>query len=223
MSSFGLGLALGSSFGHHHDHYNYGRPSTITTINNNNYGSNGNGYENSDGRSGNSNGNYNNNNNGYNNRNDNGNTNNPPNNNNFGNNLNNNNPNNAGVGPYQNEPNNNNTNSYVLPQPLVLSIAGESPTNETDSTEIIFTNPYLIVGVENLLLYGELHDEDNIKIIIQQDSDGLEPLPLNQPFDGLIATSAVNGMGPIPNQSFNNTINTTTYNNGSVPLAVAQP
>lgn len=59
-------------------------------------------------------------------------------------------------------------------QPYVDSISGQSKTDDVDSTEIIFTNPYLIVGVENLLFYGEFHDDEDIKIVIDQGSDGLE-------------------------------------------------
>lgn len=128
----------------------------------------------------------------------------------------NNNPNNDGAGPSQNMPNN------TLLSPLVYTIPGQSENNSMDSTEIIFTNPYLIIGVENLLLYGEFHDEMDIKIIIQQDSDGLEPYP-SIPFDESNATSSVNGTAP--NQLSNNT---TTIKNGmntgfntttTVPLA----
>lgn len=80
-----------------------------------------------------------------------------------------------------------------------------------------FTNPYLIVGVENLLLYGEMHDDKDIKIIIQQDSDGLEPYPWNQP----APNGPVNGTAPTQDQSSNNTISTTTIKSptSGVPLA----
>lgn len=112
---------------------------------------------------------------------------------------------------------------FEQPPPLVYAIPAQSESNSDDSTEVIFTNPYLIVGVENLLLYGEFHDDEDLKIIIQQDSDGLEPYPWNQaiPFDEPNATSA-----PIQNQLSNNTISTTLSSTStdattmrSVPLA----
>lgn len=67
--------------------------------------------------------------------------------------------------------------------PLVYSIAGGQSGNENaDSTEIVFLNPYLIVGVENLLMYAEIQEEQDVTIIIEQDSDGLEPYPWNIPY-----------------------------------------
>lgn len=59
--------------------------------------------------------------------------------------------------------------------PLVYSISAQNKSSDDDSTEIIFSNACLIVGVDNLLLYAELHDNEDIMIIIEQDSDGLEP------------------------------------------------
>lgn len=58
--------------------------------------------------------------------------------------------------------------------PLVYTIPAQSKTDDVDSTEILFSNPYLIVGVENLLFYGEIHDEADIIIVIDQSSDGLK-------------------------------------------------
>lgn len=142
-----------------------------------------------------------------------------PNNNNYGNNFN---KNPTNTGSYQNRPtNDSNPNGgterspFEQPPPLVYSIPGQSDSDSDDSTEIVFTNPYLIVGVESLLLYGEFHDSEDIKIIIQQDSDGLEPYPWNQwtPIDEPNATSA-NQTAPVQNQSpSNNEITTTTIKN----------
>lgn len=68
-------------------------------------------------------------------------------------------------------------------QPLIYTIPAQKKGNDdADSTEIIFTNPYLIVGVENVLFYGEFHDDEYTMIFIDQGSDGLEPLqPSQQP------------------------------------------
>lgn len=46
---------------------------------------------------------------------------------------------------------------------------------DVDSSEIDFLNPYLIVGVENLLWYGEILDNSDITVIIDQGSDGQKP------------------------------------------------
>lgn len=241
MSSFGLGLAIGSigsSLGnhhHYHDYYSdYHRPSyhyhSSTTYNN--FNSNGNGNGNADPNN-NSRNNANNANivNTGNNMNFGDGTNNPSNNvnlnhNNYGNNFNNNNSTNAAS--LQNSPTNNSNNSFGVterspfqqPPPLVYSItAGQSDSNDFDSTEIIFTNPYLIVGVENLLLYGEFHDDADIKIVIQQESDGYEPYPWNQPnlFDEVSHATSGNSTMPLQNQPthnetkiMNNEMSTTT-------------
>lgn len=234
MTSFGLGLGLGLALNHHrhYDDYYQNRPSyhyhsSSTTVHN--YGNDGNGGNNNNNNNGgNNNGGNNNNgypNNGGNNNNNNGN----PNNNNYGNNG----PNNVGTGPYQNTPYGNNNNNgtaersspFEQPPPLVYSIGPAGDSNSDDSTEVQFTDSYLIVGVENLLLYGEFHDDEDIKIIIQQDSDGLTPYPWNTiPYDEPNATSAGNGTAPIQNQFSNSTMSTGLSNGDtttvrSVPLA----
>lgn len=79
--------------------------------------------------------------------------------------------------------------------PLVYSISGQSKSDDADSTEIIFSNPYLIVGVENMLLYAEFQDEQDIFILMEQDSDGLEPYPWDRWYPTLVeqnATSSTN-------------------------------
>lgn len=186
ISSFGLGLALGSTLGHHdhyyHDHY---RPTTThhhyyhqyDNNNGNNGGGNGGGSSSSGGGSNVN--NFNNNNNAANGNNPNSNINNSGPNGNFNsvnaNNLNNN--------PNQNmQANQNGTfqQSAFEQSPMVYSISGQSKSDDADSTEIVFTNPYLMVGIENMLLYGEFQDGQHIFIVIEQDSDGLEPYAWNQ-------------------------------------------
>lgn len=172
MASFGTGLYLGLAFNHHHHHdfhHYHDRPQTVyqsTTYNNYGNGYNGNGNDYND----------------YNNNNRNGNRN--PNNNNVNTSPNNNNlNNNANVAPNQNIPNNNNnaTNPPEQSMPIVYSEPvqyknlDEKEKNNWDSTEMIFTNAYLVVGFDNLLLYGEMQDDYDTIIIIQQDSDGLSP------------------------------------------------
>lgn len=71
----------------------------------------------------------------------------------------------AGPGPNQNMPNiqgrtdvrtnNNHPNERQIQQPTVYAIPEQNDNNATDSTEIVFENAYLIVGVESLLLYGK--------------------------------------------------------------------
>lgn len=66
-------------------------------------------------------------------------------------------------------------------QLLIYTIpAQKKGDDDADSTEIIFTNPYLIVGVENVLFYGEFHDDEDTMIFIDQGSDGLEPVQISQ-------------------------------------------
>lgn len=50
--------------------------------------------------------------------------------------------------------------------------------DDDDSSEIKFMNPYLILGVENIVLYGEFQNKKNIKMFVEQDSDGLLPVYL---------------------------------------------
>lgn len=158
VSSFALGYVAGSLTNHHH-HYDYPYSSTHhhyyhhynTNNNNNNYNYNGN-----DGSSGSGSG--------------------------------------SNVGGYNNNFNingNQNSNNFnrdsnqnaTLPDPtkpmapLVYSIARPANVTDDDSTEIVFINPNLIVGVENMVMYGEFQDEQDIVIIMEQGSDGLDPYP----------------------------------------------
>lgn len=190
--SLGLQLALHSHLGHdhgYHDHHHYHHntyTSTSTTTTNNNGVTSTNTVSVS---SNNPNGIPNQNNNNQNN---------------------NNNPNmgsgGGGGNNYQNIQQNNQNNSTLNKPnsaepavPLVYTIPGQTKNgdDDVDSTEIIFTNPYLIVGVENLLFYGEFHDEEDVIIVIEQGSDGLEPKFLEnwlsqQPIDmNLNATVAI--------------------------------
>lgn len=204
VSSFGLGLALGSSLGHHHHYHDYyDRPSTSyhyhsTTYNNNNGGgstvSSGGGGTNPNA---NNNGNTGNNGNTANGNIPNSNIYNSAPNGNF---------NSRNANNLNNNPNQNGTfNEPTFGQstaPLVYSISGKSKSDDADSTEIIFTNPYLIVGVENMLLYAEFQDEQDIFIFMEQDSDGLEPYPWNRWYPTLVeqnATSSTNETTQIPN------------------------
>lgn len=74
---------------------------------------------------------------------------------------------------------------------MVLSYDPVSKNNlnrndpDGDSSEIEFLNPYLIVGVENLLWYGEILDNMDITVIIDQESDGEEPLTFEKMFPEL--------------------------------------
>lgn len=193
-----MGLALGSSLGHHH-HYNdyYDRPSSYhyhdhhySNNNNNNNNNGGSGGSGGGGVNPNNLNNNNNNGNGYNNaangNNPNSNINNSGPNGNFNsinaNNLNNN--------PNQNMQANQN-GTFQEPTfgqsmaPLVYSIPGQTKNDDADSTEIVFTNPYLIVGVENMLLYGEFQDDQDILIVIEQQSDGLEPYPWDRLYSSI--------------------------------------
>lgn len=78
-----------------------------------------------------------------------------------------------GSGPY------NQTSAYERP-PMVMSyepIKSSKTTNDpdADSSEVELLNPYLIVGVDNLLMYGEILDGLDIILVIDQESDGEKP------------------------------------------------
>lgn len=158
---------------HHHHHDTYTSTSTHTTtniINNNTPGNANNNNNNNPGSLINDNNNSNQPNHNNNNNNNNqpiggGNSQNLPSNQNSRNNENN--PSSAN-GVYQTSP----TSESGAAAPLVYSY-NPSKSEDADSTEMVFSNPYLIVGVENLLLYGELHDGEDIVAIVEQDSDGL--------------------------------------------------
>lgn len=211
---FGAGLAVGMSLNnHHHHYYDYDRPSTYhyhhIYNNNNNGGSMSGGGTSSSTTTttttvitnSNSNSNGNNTANG-NNPNANANINSSgPNENIDTKNANylNNGPN---TGANQNMQNNQSdpNNVFESPPPMVYSISGQNKMNEDDSTEIVFSNSYLIVGVESLLLYGEFHDDEDIVIIIEQDSDGLDPYEWEHS-DPISETNATSASETVPNES----------------------
>lgn len=122
----------------------------------------------------------------------------------------------AGAGaanrPNQNGPNqiNNRFNTPQQSAPLVMSVPAQKRDNTTDSSEMIFLNEYLVVGVENLLMYGELLDGKDIRIIIDQDSDGLGPVQLQ-----MISINATD-LAINQTSTFNQTVVTNTT---QVPLA----
>lgn len=104
--------------------------------------------------------------------------------------------------------------------PMVLSY---EPVNKNfknrddpnaDSSEIEFMNPYLIVGVENLLWYGEILDNLDITVIFDQESDGEKPRTFEERYPMLAQTTTTTTVTPIvtptnatttpsPNQSNN--------------------
>lgn len=120
------------------------------------------------------------------------------------------------TGTNQNMQNNqsNVNNVFESSPPLVYSISGQNKINEDDSTEIVFSNSYLIVGVENLLLYGEFHDDKDIMMIIDQECDGLDPYEW-QYLDPIAQSNATSVTAPIESQTVmnNQTTNTTTEKN----------
>lgn len=74
---------------------------------------------------------------------------------------------------------------------------------DADSSEIEFLNPYLIVGVENLLWYGEILDNLDITVIIDQESDGEKPLTFQEMFPELV-------LAPIPTTTTAPLVSSTT-------------
>ncbi|XP_031628411.1 transcription factor mef2A-like [Contarinia nasturtii] len=182
VSSFGLGLALGSSLGHHHHYHDYyGYPSTHHIYHHHD----GNGNGNNNWQNGN---NYNNN----------GNRNNP-----------NNGDSNQNMQPKQNQSTIKDPTQPMAP--LVYSVSGRTSSDDADSTEIIFTNPYLIVGVENMLMYGEFQDEQDITIIMEQDADGEDPYP----WDPMYSLWYPNATSTNENQSNLTSVEQTTI---SIPM-----
>lgn len=115
-------------------------------------------------------------------------------------------------------------NVFESPPPLIYSISGQSKINEDDSTEIVFSNSYLIVGVENLLLYGEFHDDKDIMIIIDQECDGIDPYEW-QYLDPITQSNATSVTAPIESQTAINdkTTDTTTEKNEKESLSTVSP
>ena len=50
--------------------------------------------------------------------------------------------------------------------------------SDDDSSEMILDNPYLIVGVDNMVLYGQMKMGQHIATYIEQESDAGNPYPL---------------------------------------------
>lgn len=133
------------------------------------------------------------------------------------NNNNNNNNQNAGVGNNNNNNNNQNaqynqTDAYSR-QPMVLSyepINKNKDDPDADSSEIQFANPYLVVGVENLLWYGEILDSWDQTVIIDQESDGERPRTFEEMYP-MLANLPTTTVAPLnestssPQQLFNET------------------
>lgn len=97
-----------------------------------------------------------------------------------------------------------------------------------DSSEIEFMNPYLIVGVENLLWYGEILDNLDITVEIDQESDGEKPRTFEERYPMLaqmLTTTIAPNVSPTnvtttpsPNQLKNDTmaaIFSTLFSNAS--------
>lgn len=78
---------------------------------------------------------------------------------------------------------------------------------DVDSSEIDFLNPYLIVGVENLLWYGEILDGFDITVIIDQESDGLKPRTFEELYPMFAEPPTTTAA---PNVSTSTTTSTTT-------------
>lgn len=85
--------------------------------------------------------------------------------------------------------------------------------DEDDSAEIVFTNSYLIVGVENLIIYGEFKDDMHITTFVGQDSDGLAP----RTFDEMYPMRA-NSTNSTMNNNNNVTLQSNAENKTGTPL-----
>lgn len=64
---------------------------------------------------------------------------------------------------------------------------------KNDSGEIEFKNPYLVVGFDNLILYGEFHEGGDHFLFIGQDSDGLVPKTFEEMYPMFATPTIQNG------------------------------
>lgn len=168
ISSFGLGMAIGSMGSHHHHDYNNGYNYPRTYHHYHHYDNNGNTNSNSNGVGN------------VGNANNNGNAANGNITNSYKNFAANDNFNAQNSYDKNNNPNQNmqpnQTSKFEGPMnPIVYSISGQQQGDDEDSTEIIFKNPCLIFGVENLLMIAEFKDQNDVFIMVEQDADGLQP------------------------------------------------
>lgn len=58
--------------------------------------------------------------------------------------------------------------------PIIYITSGHITNDDADSTEIIFTNPYLMVGVENMMLSTDFQDFNDVFIAIEQNNEEIQ-------------------------------------------------
>lgn len=56
-------------------------------------------------------------------------------------------------------------------QPFIYITSNRITNDNADSTEIIFINQFLMIGVENMLLMAEFQDEQDVLIIMEQNEE----------------------------------------------------
>lgn len=66
-----------------------------------------------------------------------------------------------------------NAPSAISKEPIVYDFKPPDNNNQTDQGEAINPNDYFIAGVENMLLYGEMKNNQHQVMFVKQISDGI--------------------------------------------------